>query len=271
MDMISSLINNLPSPWGTASLAVIVYLVFHYIGVKTNSSYGLSGRIWNIFIGNKKFNDTTIQDFHDEVQDVDQFNFRYNTKAINNTEITEFKKWLEEKNYNIREISRIGDYFDIKKLEVKETNDAFTFAMFLLLAISIPVNILLFTPAISFGAITTLPESNKIFIISTDRAISLGANFSVHKEDCDFKKIDKKQLLHLSQLKSHELDSICSTFNDEAFKRVITSLKHIELFFCFIGFGLAIVLFKIAKNINQRINARYFRLKHKLDRKEKPD
>lgn len=258
MEIISFLINKLPSPWGVISFIVIVFLIFHYINLKTNSSYNFVGRIWNIFIGSKKFNDVSIQKFHDDVQDVDQFNFRYNTKAKTKSEIAAFKKWISDNNYNIREISRIGSYFDIEKLEVKKTNRFATFGLFLLLVIAIPLNVLFYTPALSFGAITTLPDSNKFFIMSTDRAMSLGANFSIHKDDCDFKKISKPQLLHLSELNDNELSNICESFNDEAFKRVITSLKHIELAFSFLGCALSLFLFVIFRTIAKRINASNF-------------
>ncbi|MCW6030164.1 DUF6216 family protein [Pantoea sp. JK] len=264
MENYSSIFSLLPAPFGFIAAVIVLLFVFQYIRNKTNSSYGLLDKLWGLLIGGKSFKNNSILEFHEEMQDIDRFNLIYNMKAKNTEEITKMKHWLKENNYDIRDLSKLGSFFDIGELKIKKPKKLGSFGIFLLLIAMIPVGFLCFVPLVSFGAITKTSDSDTLMVINAEKAIVLGEHFAIHKDDCSFKKIEKDRLSTFTKLSPNDIDDICEAFNDEAFKRIVVSLKRIESIFSIFGFGIVYFFIILFLELNRRMYASTFISRHSV-------
>ncbi|MCJ7925634.1 MAG: DUF6216 family protein [Pantoea vagans] len=264
MENYSSIFSLLPAPFSFIAAIVILLLIIQYVRRKTNSSYSLLDKLWGWVVGNNGFRNPQILDFHEEMQDIDRFNLIYNMKAKSINEIINMQRWLKEESYDIRELSRLSSFFDIVNLKIRKPNKLVSFSLFLSIIMILPLGLVCFVPLISFGAIIQASDSKTLMIISSDKAIVFGEHFSLHKDDCDFKKIDKNRLSDLSRFSPNDIDDLCEAFKDEAFKRVIFSLNRMESMFSV--FGFLVIYFSIVffLELNRRIYTSTFISRHRI-------
>lgn len=121
MDSMILSIFNVESFISIISVAVIIALIVFYISKRAGSSFGIINKLINIIFSSKEFHSDRINDIWHEREDIERFNALFNTRAANFNHIIAFDKWIKKYDLDLKSITNLGLFFDIKRKKIKKS------------------------------------------------------------------------------------------------------------------------------------------------------
>ncbi|MGV2842348.1 DUF6216 family protein [Aeromonas hydrophila] len=119
MDSMISSIFNVESFISIATLLIIVALLMFYISNRAGSSFGIINKLINVLFSSKGFHSEKINYIWQEREDIERFNALFNTRAIDINQIISFDEWVKKYRLDLKAITRIGSFFEIKRKKIK--------------------------------------------------------------------------------------------------------------------------------------------------------
>jgi len=181
-------VTSVPNSWGSV-LAIVIALVFAlYIWRRTQSTYSLMARLWQLFHGKKECKEGPVRDFLDQQSALMQFRFTTGVPARTLKQTRELIEWAEKNNEDMGDVAACGRYFDLEKIQLKE-EDKLAKRWLLIFLFAAAVTLAAVTVAALIGitydkAILQMKQSRVLFTLSVEYAKPISSDIGLSREQC---------------------------------------------------------------------------------------
>jgi len=244
------------SPW--LSFVILTLLTVIWFRIRSGTSYGLLNRLYAIVIGGKEFHDNSIMVFWNERKDVERFNALFNTRAKSLKEVHLFVKWIERHNLDLQKLTKLNDYFDMEKREVKEGQYRLAAAFFVAVTLVLSVISLCLTVlAVEDAALIKFNNETQWMWLNHNAAYSVPLNdWRLTADACSQEPLETEALAAQTKLKPANILKICESFtNAEDIQRVEEIIKS-QRSFLWLALGF-LILTLYSFNYVQRLSSAY--------------
>lgn len=231
---------------------ILLLVLFGYFHLRAGTSYGFLSRLYALLIGRSEFYNESLTAFWQERKDVERFNALFNTKAKSLKDIELFVRWIENYDLDIRKFTRLKNWFDfekrqVKKLKVRQLVTPLVFTLLSYLA-SIPATDL----ASANAALIRLGGEEQWIWVGNSEASSFSINpfsansdaWRITKAACGKADFDASLVASEIGLQRKNIDAICESFNNsEDAKRIDRFIAKQKIFW-----PLAVILWILALN-----------------------
>jgi Family of unknown function (DUF6216) len=243
--------NNLsaiPSVLGVVAPLLTVAL-FGWAIWRTGSRHALLFRLWKLVHGNKEVDDPEIQAFINEQNSLMSFRFfsGVNVKTLENAR--HLIRWTKQHDVEMRTVSWCGEYFDpdLRQVLIKKLPSAgLQKAQVVLIAMAVVFTFLTAVGACMDRAILKFKESDRLFLMSSDRADPLWPLKAESFQLSNCSSTDKASATRTT-FTEKEIQILCAAFNKDAPGFLNATVKEQRISFiqiAFIMFCAAFILFK---------------------------
>ncbi|ROJ32231.1 DUF6216 family protein [Morganella morganii] len=213
--------------------------LFYYIRKKSKSGFSVVRRIWRVCIG---FNYKDKNDFINDILEIEEFNYYYNTSAVSKRQKKKFQHWVRKFELDFKLISKLKSNLCIERLKIKKINKILFFSLpveiaFLLTLVFIPVLNIAVKPA---GLVSI--NNSEWFLINKDGA----REYQYFGGDTPAWIINKDNCLSPEEIKStldkDTVTMICNTFDNKSDQDYLVKLiKEQRLVYGFLAITILLV------------------------------
>lgn len=208
------------------SVVAMAMLAF-YVWNRTQSSYSLLDRLWQLLHGNKDCKDREISDFLDEQFALMQFRFTTGIPARTRKHATAVIDWARKHNEDVGAVAACGQYFDFEKIKLKE-KDALPkrwhlFCRFLVTLILLFVTFAFLSGAFTDRALLQLKSSDVYFTLSLNDAKPIGYGAGLTLKQCA-----SGEVLTASGFEKKDAEIICSFFKDGSLDSYLKKVVNVQ-------------------------------------------
>ena len=115
-------------------LVIVLFVPCCFIK-RTGSSFSLLHKISFLIL--KNFKKTKIDDFINEILDIERFNFLYNKNAISLEQKNKFENWIRKYSLDFRLITKVGKLLDMESLKLKSHKKKYALSIIAFLLFSL--------------------------------------------------------------------------------------------------------------------------------------
>lgn len=250
---------------------LIIICLFYYIRKKSKSGFSVIRRIWGVCIG---FNCKNKNDLINDIVEIEEFNYYYNTNAVSKRQKKKFQHWVRKFELDFKLISKLKNNLCIEKLKIKKINMLFFLSLpveiaLLLTLVFIPILNIAVKPA---GLVSI--NNSEWFLINKDGAREyqyFGGNtpeWIINKDNC----LSPEEIK--STLDKDTVTMICNTFDNKSDQDYLVKLiKEQRLAYGFLAIAILLVsvfLFKYMLFLSYTLDARkmlFYKIKSYKKRK----
>lgn len=226
------------------SLVAMAILAF-YVWNRTQSSYSLLARLWQLFHGNRDCKNKEIAEFLDEQFSLMQFRFTTGIPARTRKHATAVIDWARKHNEDVGAVAACGSYFDFENIKLKEENELpkkwnltgrFASVLFLLFVV-----VAFVSGAFFDRAILQLKSSGTYFTLSLNDAKPIGYEPGFTLKQCASGKLSPD-----NGFDKKDVDVICEFFKDKSLGPYLTQTVNEQKIVLGVGAFPAAWMFWIA-------------------------
>lgn len=228
------------------SVGAMAMLAF-YVWNRTQSSYSLLDRLWQLLHGNKDCKDKMISDFLDEQFALMQFRFTTGIPARTRKHATAVIDWARKHNEDVGAVAACGQYFDIEKIKLKEKEELpkrwHLICRFIVAMILLFVTVAFVSGTFIDRAILQIKSSDVYFTLSLNDARPIGYGAGL-----DLKQCASGEILPVNGFDKKDVDIICEFFKDKSLESYLKKVINAQKIVFGIGFFFVAWIFWIVLN-----------------------
>lgn len=251
----------------TMSLIAMTILAF-YVWNRTQSSYSLLARLWQLFHGSKDCKNKEIAEFLDEQFALMQFRFTTGIPARTRRHAIAVIDWARRNNEDVGAVASCGPYFDFENIKLKEEKELprkwHLTCRFLLVLFLLFVAMSSFSGAFFDRAILQLKSSGTYFTLSVNDAKPIGYEPGFNLKQCASGKLPSDNVFN-----KKDVDVICELLKDKNLDSYLTqTIKQQKIVFSIATFPFAWIFWIVFSWLMQGVRA--WDMLKRLDKKKDP-
>ncbi|KHT07764.1 hypothetical protein RC91_00610 [Pectobacterium brasiliense] len=217
--------------WAIVFLSIFYFL---YLKRKTGSGFFIANKFFTLWGGRKN---KSSGELIDDIIEIEQFNFQYNTRAISKRQKNEFEIWIRKYELDFKIISKLEKNLDIEILKVRKVKKAMPAIVFFSIFIPLIIAFGTFGVAVKPAGLININHTGWIWFNKKEvtKYNFLGENEKsgvINPELCTRK--DEIKL----QFDEKTINLICDAFTDQKTLKYIDELINEQQYF----FGTCTIL-----------------------------
>lgn len=258
---------------------LLIIFIFFLIWKRTKSTHSIMSRIWIIFNGKNKTDDTEINNILDTRSALMQFRFTTGIPIRLRTQIKPLILWADKNGEDLDDIARCGYLFDLEKPGLKEIKKSKKIlgSLILSLILSIVIYSMMFSVILASTdkALVKITLSENWILLGDDTAkkitiFNLESYSILNKEKCLDEKIERQS----TKLTNGDIELLCESIlkknNSATIKNTVNLQRIIFIPFSIFLLIFSIVIYNMLLNIANSV-AMNKRLKERLIITNSPD
>ena len=206
----------------TAIPIVIVLILVCYFHYRAGTSYGFVSRLYTLLAGRSDYHDGTLEEYWKKHKDLERFNAVFNFKAKSLQDAHRLVNWFDEYDLDHKRFARLKSWFDVEKLEIRETTRTQIFILFLLGVTLVAPTVICTDAALKNAALIKFNDETRWLWLGHDQAYSVTYNpirdrsedWRLTKQNCGKETFDAESVASATGLKAKTITSICDSFTN---------------------------------------------------------
>jgi hypothetical protein len=210
-----------------------------YIWRRTQSTYSLMARLWQLFHGKKECEEGPVRDFLEQQSALMQFRFTTGVPARTLKQTHALIEWAEKNNEDMGDVAACGSYFDLERVQLKE-EDQLAKRWLLILLFAAAVTLAIVSVASLIGttydkAILQMKQSRVFFTLSVEYAKPISSDVGLSREQCT-----AEGTVISSGFSQADASIVCKLFKEKSLvPYVIKTVRDQQIVFAFTAITFA--------------------------------